>query len=85
MFDVFIFRDIVIPSLEDKRRFVCFVCLITVEQDCVACICEGVLEADANSNADLDMAQTILRGKLFVQEKSIWTTKNVRRDRRACS
>ena len=33
------------------------VCSITVEQDCAACICEGILKAVANSNADLDMAK----------------------------
>ena len=37
----------------------------------------------ANSNADLDMAQKIQRGSLFVQNKR--TTKKIRRDGRACS
>ena len=49
---------------------------MTVEQDCAACTCEGVLKTIANSNADLEMAQKIQR--LFVQEKSIWTTENIR-------
>ena len=39
----------------------------------------------ANSNADLGMAKKIQRGKLFEQEKRIWTTKNIRRDGRAWS
>ena len=56
------------------------VCSITVEQDYAASICEGVLKTVANSNADLGMAQ---RGRLFVQEKKNWVTKNIRRDCRA--
>ena len=44
-----------------------------------------VIKTVANSNADLDIVQTIQRGRLFVQEKIIWTTKNTRRDGRACS
>ena len=58
---------------------------MTVEQDFAACICEGVLKTVTNSNADLDIAHEIQRGRLFVQEKRIWTTKNIRRDGRACS
>ena len=58
---------------------------MTVEQDCAACICEGVRKAVANSNADLDMAQKIQRGRLFVQEERIRTIKNIRRDCRTCS
>ena len=60
------------------------VCTITVEQDCAECIYEGVLKTAANSNADLDMAQKIQRGRLSMQEKRIWMTKNIRRDGRAC-
>ena len=60
------------------------VCSITVEQDCVAFICQGVVKADADCNADLDMAHKIQSGRLFVQEKRIWTMKNIRRDNRAC-
>ena len=53
------------------------VCSITVEQDCAACMCNGVFKTVANSNADLDIAQKILRGRLFMQEKKIWTTINI--------
>ena len=69
MFYVFIFTDI--DTLHCKRKGVLCVgvCSITVEQDCAACIHEGVLKAVANSNADLDMAQKIQRGRLFVQEE----------------
>ena len=56
----------------------------TVEQDCAACICEGVLKTVANSNADLDMAQKIQR-RVSVQEKMIWTTKYIRKDGRVRS
>ena len=51
------------------------VCPITVEHDCAACICEGVFKTVVNSNADFDMAEKTQRGRLFVQEKRIWTTK----------
>ena len=37
---------------------------MTVEQDCAACICLGVLKTVAISNADLDMAQKIQRESL---------------------
>ena len=57
---------------------------ITVEQDCAAYICEGVLKTVTNTNADSDMAQKVQRGRLFVQEKRIWTTKNIRRDGQMC-
>ena len=69
-------------TLHWKRKgFLCVgVCLITVKQDCAACICEGVLKTVANSNADLDMAQKIQRERMFVQEKRIWMNKNIRRD-----
>ena len=50
-----------------------------------ACICEGVLETVDNSNTDLDMAQRIQRGRLFMQEKRIWITNDIRRDSRVCS
>ena len=56
------------------------VCSITVEQDCAACICEGVLNEIANRNVDLDMAKQIQRGRLFQLKNRIWTTKNTRRD-----
>ena len=76
MFNVFIIA---------REKVFCFVgaCLITFQQDCAAYICEGVLKAVANSNADLDMAQKIPTGRLFVQEKKIWMTKNIRIDGRA--
>ena len=61
------------------------VCSISVKQDWLSFICEGALKTDTNGNADLDMAQKIQRGRLFVQEKSIWTTINIRRDGGACS
>ena len=50
-----------------------------------AYICEGVLKTVANRNTDLDMAQKVEIGKLFVQVKRIWMTKNIRRDVQACS
>ena len=54
------------------------VCSFTIEQDCAACICEGGLQKTVtNSNADLDMAQKIQRGRLSVQKKMIWTTKTL--------
>ena len=59
------------------------VCSITVEQDCSACICERVPKTVVNSNADLDLELKIERGRLFVQEKNIWKTKNMRRDGQA--
>ena len=40
------------------REKVCIgACSITVQQDCAACICEGVGKTVANINADLDMTQ----------------------------
>ena len=57
MLNVFIFTDTEIPFTEREKAFLCKVCSITVEQDCAACICEGVLKTVANSNADLDMAK----------------------------
>ena len=59
--------------------------MITVIQECAAGICEGVLKAVTISNADLDMAKKIQRGRLFVQEKRIWMTTDIRIDGRACS
>ena len=56
------------------------VCLITVQQDIAACICEEVLNVVVKSNADLDMTQKVQRGRLFVLEKSIWMIKNNGRD-----
>ena len=86
MFDAFIFTDLEMPFTgREKGVLYVGVCSITVEQDCAACICEGVLKAVANSNADLDMAQKFQRGRLFVQEKRTWTTKNLTRVGRACS
>ena len=68
-----IYRD----ALHWRRKCVLCVgvCLITVKQDRVACICEGILKMVAKSNVDLDMLQRIQRGRLFVQEKRIWTAK----------
>ena len=59
MFNVFILTDIEMP-LTGREKVFCFVGVwsISVEQDCAACICEGVLNAVANINADLVMAQT---------------------------
>ena len=51
------------------------VCSITVEQHSEAFICDGVFKTVANSNVDLDMAQKNHGGRLFVQEKRIWMTK----------
>ena len=42
-------------------------------------------KAVANSNADLDIALKIVRGRLFVHEKMIWTTENITRDGGVCS
>ena len=50
-----------------------------------ACICERGLKTVTNSNSDLHMAQNIQRGKLYVQEKGIWMTKDIRRDGQVCS
>ena len=47
-------------------------------------ICEVVLKAVTSSNADLDMAQNIQKGRLFIQEKRIWMTKSIKRHGRAC-
>ena len=70
-FDVFIFTYIEMPFTGRENAFCVGVCSITVEQDYAACICEGVLKTFTNSNADLDMAHKINRGRLFVQEKRI--------------
>ena len=69
-FYLYRYRD----ALHWKRKgVVCVgVCSITVEQDCAACSCEGVQKTLANTNVDLDMAQKIKRGRLFVQEKTIF-------------
>ena len=76
MFDVFICTDIKM-SFTGKEKALCFVgvCSVIVGQDCAACICEGVFKTVAYSNADLDMAQTIERGRLFVHWKRILTKK----------
>ena len=74
IFDVFIYTDTELPFAGRENVF----CVLenarsqlnkTVQHE----FCEDVLEAVANSNADLDMAQKIQRGRLFVQEKRIWT------------
>ena len=85
MFDVFIYTDR--DALHWKRKSVLSdeAYSITVEEDRGAYICEGILKTVANSNAYLDMAIKIQRGRLFVQKKRIWTTNNIRRDDRACS
>ena len=82
MFDVFIFTDIEMPFIEKKGALCIGVYSITVELDCAPCICEGVLKAVASSNADLDMALKIQRGRLFVLEKMISITKNITRQMR---
>ena len=76
MLDAFMFTYVNIYALHWKSKGVLCVgvCSITVEQDCVACICEGVLKTVSNSNADLDMAQKIKRSRLFVHERRIWMT-----------
>ena len=86
MSDVFIFTDIEMPFTGREKTF----CVLEYawsqsNKPVHTCIYEGILKAVANSNADLDMAQEIQRGRLFVHEKRIWTTKNIRRDGRACS
>ena len=86
IFNVFIFANIEMPFTGREKVVLCVgVFSITVEKDCAACICEGVLNVVSISNADLDMAQKIKRSRLFVQDKRIWTTKNIRRDGLACS
>ena len=80
MFDVSIFTDIEMPFTEREKAF----CVLenarsqSSQQDCAACICEGVLNTIASRNPDLDMAQKIQIGRLFVQEKRIWMTKKIR-------
>ena len=58
-------------ALHWKRKGVLCVsaCSITVEQDCVACICEGVLKTVANSNDDLDMEKKFQRKVVCAGEK----------------
>ena len=83
-FYLYIYRDAL--HWKSKCALGVGVCSIEdCEQDCAACICERVLKTVANSNADLDMAEKIQRGRLFVQEKRILMNKNIRRDGRACS
>ena len=57
MIDIFIFTDIEMHFAGIEKALCVGECSITVEQDSAACICEGVLKAVNNSNADLDMAQ----------------------------
>ena len=82
MFYLYRYRD----ALHWKRKGILCVgaCLITVDQDCAACIYDEVLKTVANSNANLEIAQKIQRGRMFVQEKMIWTTQNIIGDGRAC-
>ena len=59
----------------------CWSMLVHSRTDCDrACICKGVLKSVTNCNADLEMAQKFQRGRLFEQQKRIWTTKNIKRD-----
>ena len=85
MFDVFVFMDIEMLFTGREKAF----CVLEYAQSqlnkTVQHACDRVLKAVANSNADLDMAQKIQRGRIFVLEKSILTTKNIRRDGRVCS
>ena len=82
-FDVF--TDTQTPFTGRKNGVLCVgVCSIAVEQDCSVNLW-GVLLAVANINTDLDMGQKTQRGRLFVHEKRIWTTENIRRYGRACS
>ena len=51
-------------SLTGREKTLCVgVYSITVEQDCVACICDGVLKTVANSNADLEEEGCLCRRK----------------------
>ena len=64
---------------------------MTVEQDCSACICEGVLKTVANSNADLDMAHKNSKSKVVCAgEKDLDDQKHQKRQssvfvRKSCS
>ena len=80
MFDVSIFTDIEMAFTEREKAFCVLVYARSQssQQDCAACICEGVLKTVASRNPDLDMAQKIQKGRLFVQEKRIWMTKKIR-------
>ena len=51
---------------------------MTVEQDCAACICEGVLKTVANSNADLDRAKQF-KEKVCAGEKDLDDQKHQKR------
>ena len=84
MSSVFISTDIEMPSTGREKAFCVLEYAQSQSNKTAACICEGVLKTATNSNADLDMMQKIQRGRLFVQEKWIWTTPNIGRDDRAC-
>ena len=85
MFDDFISTDIEMPFTGREKTFCVLEYARSQSNKTAACIYEGVLETVANIDADLDMAENIQRGRLLVQETRIWTTKNIRRDGRACS
>ena len=42
---------------------------LSVEQDCAACICKGVLKAVTNSNPDLHMTQKIIKEGCLCRRK----------------
>ena len=83
--DVFILTDIEMP-FNGRERVLCVLEYARSQSNKTVqhASCEGVVKTVSNSNANLDMAEKLLRGRLFVQEKRIWTTKNIRRDGRAC-
>ena len=86
MFDIFIYADIEMP-LTGREKVFCVLEYARSQSNKTVqhASCKGVLKTVANSNADLEMAQKIQRGRFVVPEKRIWTSKNIRRDGRACS
>ena len=67
-FDLFIFTVILCVGVYS----------ITVEQDCAACICEGVLKTVANSNADYDMAHTKSKKVVCAGDKDLVDQEHLR-------
>ena len=85
MFDVFIFIDMEIAFTGREKVFCVLEYAPSQSHKIVQhAFVKGVLKTVANSNADLDMEQKILRGRLFVQGKRIWMSENIRRDSRVC-
>ena len=85
MFDVFISTDIEMPFTGREKASCVLEYTRSQSNKTVQYAFVMVLKTVTNSNVDLDLAQKIQRGRLFVQEKRIWTTKNIIRDGRVCS